>query len=145
MKDTDPQFKHTVTCNAPKYFAWAFWTEISNWEKVEGDTVEWIRLEGPFETGTKGMTKTPGQDPQHWSIVEVAHEDYAIIEIELPGAILHNTMRFKALSDDLTLITQSMLLTGPNASDFAEGMEMLKKSAPAGLSKLVKTIEGNLQ
>lgn len=141
MNDTDPQFKHTVTCNADKSFAWAFWTEVSNWEKVEGDTVEWIQLDGPFEVGAKGLTKTPGQDPQRWKIVELVAEEYATIEIELPGALLLNTMRFKSLSGDLTLITQSMHLTGPNAGDFAEGMEMLKKTAPTGLSKLARTIE----
>lgn len=143
MENTEPQFKHTVTCNADRSKAWAFWTDVSNWEKIEGDTVEWIRLEGPFEAGAKGMTKTPGQEPQHWSIVEAVYEDYATIEIELPGAILHNTMRFKSFSGNMTLITQRMQLTGPNASDFTEGMEMLKKSAPAGLAKLAKTIEEN--
>lgn len=143
MNNTDPQFKHTVTCNADKSFAWAFWTQVSNWEKIEGDTVEWILLDGPFEVGSKGLTKTPSQHPQHWKIVELVKEDYATIEIELPGAFLHNTMRFKSLPGDLTLITQSMHLTGPNAGDFTEGMEMLKKTAPMGLAKLAKMIEMN--
>ncbi len=143
MNAPDPQFKHTVTCNAHKSSAWAFWTEVANWEKIEGDTVEWIRLNGPFAVGTKGMTKTPGQEPQHWSIVALETEEFATIEIELPGATLHNTMRFKSLTGDMTLITQSMRLSGPNALDFSEGMDMLKKSAPAGLAKLAKTIEEN--
>lgn len=141
--DAAAQFKHTVTCNAEKSVAWTFWTEVSNWELIEGDTVEWIRLDGPFAVGSKGMTKTPGQEPQHWKITQLEPEQSATIDIELPGATLHNTMRFKSIGDQ-TLITQFMQLSGPEAAEFIEGMNMLKKSTPAGLTKLAKAIEASL-
>lgn len=141
MDNTDLQFKHSTSCNASSAFAWTFWTDVSNWEKIEGDTVEWIRLDGAFQIGAKGMTKTPGQEPQHWTIADLVEEEYATIDIELPGAILHNTMRFKSLAGDHTMITQTMQLSGPEAEEFVEGMNMLKKSAPAGLAKLARTIE----
>ncbi|MDW3193987.1 MAG: hypothetical protein R8G66_16555 [Cytophagales bacterium] len=141
MDNTDLQFKHSASCKANSAFAWSFWTDVSNWEKIEGDTVEWIRLEGDFQKGTKGMTKTPGQEPQHWTITDLVADEYATIDIELSGAILHNTMRFKSLADDHTLITQTMQLSGPEATEFVEGMNMLKRSAPAGLAKLAKAIE----
>ena len=141
MNETAWQFEHSVECNANKAFVWSFWTDVSNWERIEGKAVEWIKLNGPFVIGTSGVTKTPGRDPQYWKIAQLDPEHSATIEMSLEGAVFYNEMILESVSPDRTLITQRWSLAGPKASDLAEGMQMFEISAPQGLAKLAKTIE----
>lgn len=135
------QFEHSTDCNANNSFVWSFWTDVSNWERLEGKAVEWIRLEGPFVEGTSGATKMPGQDPQHWNITQLEPERSATIEMPLDGAVFYNVMAFESISPNQTRITQRMSLTGPKAPDFAKGMHAFEISAPQGLAKLASAIE----
>lgn len=135
------QFEHSIECAANRSFVWSFWTDISNWERLEGNAVEWIRLHGPFAEGTSGETKMPGQDAILWEIVRLDHERWAKIEMPLDGAIFCNVMRFEAITPDQTRITQRMFLYGDKASFLAEGMQPFAENAPQGLAKLVYEIE----
>ena len=63
MQTTLWEFEHAVECDADQFFAWSYWTDVSNWEKLEGEAVDWIRLYGPFALGTNGATKMPGHEP----------------------------------------------------------------------------------
>ncbi len=135
------QFEHSVECNANKDFVWSFWTDVSNWERIEGKAVEWIRLDGPFATGSNGATKMPGQEPHHWKIAQLIPGSLGVIEMTLEGATFHNRMRVEALGAERTLITQTMSLTGPKAGDFAPGMQMFETTAPQGLAKMARAME----
>ena len=48
MSLTAWEFQHSINCDAPRPFVWTFWTDVSNWQKLEGEAVEWCRLDGPF-------------------------------------------------------------------------------------------------
>lgn len=135
------QFEHTVTCKANRTFVWSFWTDVTNWEQIEGEAVELIRLDGPFATGTFGTTKAPGQEPYHWQIAECKEEHFARIEMKLDGAIFDNIMSFTHIGADETLIMQRMELSGPKAPSLVEGMTMFETIAPQGLAKLAESIE----
>ncbi len=135
------KFEHAVTCNANRSFVWSFWTDVSNWERLEGKAVEWITLQGHFEVGTSGVTKAPGQDPQQWKIVQLDPKHSATIEMHLDGAVFSNVMFFESVSPECTLIKQRMGLTGAKAPDFAKGMRIFEINAPQGLAKLAEAIE----
>ena len=135
------QFEHSLECNADKSFVWSFWTEVSNWERIEGEAVEWIKLDGPFENGAKGETKMPGHNPQYWEVTQVVTESTATIKMPLEEAVFYNKIALESLSPERTRITQIMSLEGPNASAFAPGMQMFEENAPHGLAKMVKAIE----
>lgn len=135
------EFQHTVECGASKSFAWAYWTDVSNWERLEGKAVEWIKIHGPFAAGTSGETKMPGQPPQPWTITQLEPEQSARIEMPVPGAIFVNEMRMEALAPELTRITQRLSLVGEEAQELAGAMGMFETSAPQGLAKLARTIE----
>ncbi len=135
------EFQHTVDCRASKSFAWSFWTNVSNWERLEGKAVEWIKIYGPFVLGTKGETKMPEQPAQPWTITQLTPEHSATIEMPVAGAVFVNEMKMEALSDDRTRITQRLSLMGEKAAELAGGMAMFETSAPQGLAKLAKTIE----
>ncbi len=141
MDDTAWQFEHSVECNSDKSFAWAFWTDVSNWERLEGNAVEWIKLEGPFAVGTSGATKTPGQDSYNWKITQLDPEHSATIEMPLDGAAFCNVMIMESIDSNRIQITQRLSLNGKKSADFAEGMQAFETSAPQGLAKLVKAIE----
>ena len=135
------QFEHSVNCNVKKSFVWSFWTEVSNWERIEGKAVEWIKLHGPFTVGTSGTTKLSGQAPRHWEISQLDPEYSATIKMQLAGAEFYNAMSFESASPNQTLIIQHLSLRGPKASEFTEGMKMFESTAPQGLVKLAKVIE----
>ncbi len=141
MNDIVWQFEHAVECKATRSVAWSFWTDVTNWERLEGEAVEWIRIEGPFEEGARGATKSPGQDPYDWVIAELQHEEFAKIDLPLDGANFCNEMSMESLATDLTRITQRLSLSGPKAGPLVEGMKMFETSAPQGLAKLAKAIE----
>ncbi|MBX2873614.1 MAG: hypothetical protein KTR30_15980 [Saprospiraceae bacterium] len=141
MSKTAWEFQHFVECKAAKSFAWAFWTDVSNWERIEGKAVEWIKLHGPFTLGTFGETKMPGQEPQKWRIGQIDLGHSATIEMVIPGALFQNEMILESISPDQTRIVQRMSLTGDKAQDLAEGMRVFETSAPQGLAKLARAIE----
>ena len=135
------EFEHSIKCKAAKNFVWKFWTDVSNWERLEGEKVEWIKLNGPFAAGTIGTTKMLGQPPLQWSILKLAPFDYAIIKMDFDGAVFRNMMQFEAITDDETKIIQQFTLEGLKASEYIEGMKIFETNAPDGLLKLAKTIE----
>ena len=136
------QFEHSLECKASKSFVWSFWSDVSNWERLEGNAVEWIRLEGPFETGSQGTTKVAGQEPRYWTIAHCEPGESGTIEAEIGLTTFYTRLQLSALSDDLTLLTQRMWLEGEANSELVAGMKMFEENAPAGLKKMVEVIEG---
>jgi len=141
MEDMVWHFEHSVECHSDKSFAWAFWTDVSNWERLEGNAVEWIRLQGPFAVGTSGTTKTPGQDPYVWEITYLEPERCAMIQMPLEGAVFYNTMIMESIGPRQTRIIQRLGLGGTKARDFIQGIQTFETSAPEGLAKLARSIE----
>ncbi|MCE7995645.1 MAG: hypothetical protein HEP71_26945 [Roseivirga sp.] len=143
MNENVWQFEHSVECSAHKSFVWSFWTDVSNWERIEGKAVEWIKLDGPFAVDTAGATKLPDQAPTQWRITQLESESSATIEMPLDGAVFYNVMMFESVTSGRTLIIQRLSLEGPKASSFTKGMQMFETSAPQGLVKLAKAIESD--
>lgn len=141
MEDAAWEFQHSVECKAAKSFAWLFWTNVSNWERLEGKAVEWIKIHGPFAVGTAGETKMPEQPPQPWTITQLEPENSARIEMPVAGAIFVNEMRMETLSSERIRIVQRLSLVGEKAQELAGAMGMFETSAPQGLAKLARTIE----
>lgn len=141
MEEVAWQFQHSVECKAAKSFAWSFWTDVSNWERIEGKAVEWIKLHGPFALGTVGETKMPGQEPQKWRIGQIDPGHSATIEMTVAGAQFYSEMILESISPDQTRIIQRMSLAGDKAQDLAEGMRVFETSAPQGLARLARAIE----
>ena len=134
------EFEHSVETSARREFAWDFWTNVDNW--VLDTSVEWVRLSGPFATGSKGATKSPGLDPVAWTLREVIPQQQASIEMVLDGATLLFEWRFEDTPPGGTLITQRARLTGEKAELFAElvGPEF-EAGIPLGMQKLATEVE----
>ena len=58
------EITHLIETNASPTVAWQYWTNIANWDDAPAE----FELEGPFATGSRGITRLPGQEPLHWFI-----------------------------------------------------------------------------
>ena len=136
-------FEHSVECEANRKSVWLFWTDVSNWKRIECNAVEWIRLEGPFQAGSQGVTKSPGQEPRRWTIADIDSEASATIEMPVNGAMFVNRMTFERLSANRTRITQRLSLCGEVSTDMLTGIKTFEATAPEGLAKLASVIESD--
>ncbi|MGB2900400.1 MAG: hypothetical protein WBB89_14115 [Candidatus Acidiferrum sp.] len=136
IKDPAWQFQHSVQCNAPRKFAWSYWTNIANWN----DPPATFALDGPFDVGSRLTTTLPGQT---WhSIIRACKADReATIEMQLSDAILSFHWQFEELPQNRTRITQRLVLSGPNAKSFVAQVSIFEQTAPDGMKKLAAAIE----
>ena len=134
------EFEHTVECQASRDFAWAFWTNVANWEVVD-PAVEAVELDGQFAAGAKGVTKPRGSDPVEWRVMEVEDRRRALIEMPAPGAVLRCLLMFEDSPNGGTRITQRMSLGGERAEDYAWIGAEMEKGMPEGMRRLAEAID----
>jgi hypothetical protein len=133
------KFEHSVECRVGREFAWKYWTDVNNWAVVDS-SVESATIDGPFVTGAKGETKPAGQEPIQWYLADVEDGRRAVVEIALPGALARFYWLFEDATVGHTRITQTAVLDGDRADDYAAGTAMLENGIPQGMDKLVQGI-----
>ena len=135
------ELKHAVIADAPRQKVWEFVSNIDKLAGVEGDAVESMTLDGPFQAGTKGTTKMRGQEPTRWRLVEVKPPERVIYEMELTEAVLHFTWTYEELADGRTRLSQHITLGGPGAESYVPIMEQsLAPNVGKGMEKLAAEI-----
>src|SRR5215510_5148773 len=115
------QFQHSVDCNAPRQFAWNYWTNVANWN----DPPASFHLDGPFDVGSQLTTSLPGQT-LHSVIRDVVAGFEAIIEMKLEDAILSFCWKFENLTEETSRMTQRIVLSGPKAGALVAQASMLE-------------------
>jgi len=114
-------------------FAWRFWTDVRNWD----DPPAQFMLDGPFADGSRGTTVLPGQAPSRWCIRDVRSGRSATIEMELEGATLGFEWYFTPLADRKTKLTQRLVLSGEQASRYADQVRAaFGPNLPAGMARV---------
>jgi uncharacterized protein YndB with AHSA1/START domain len=133
------EFEHSVKTTPDRDFVWRFWTDVNNW--AFDTSIEWIRLEGPFASGTQGTTKSPGVDPMRWVLKEVEAGRRAVIEVALDGATLRFHWRFEDIDGGGTRITQRVSLAGANAELVArQAASEFERGIPQGMERLAAEV-----
>ena len=61
------QCQRSIDVDVPVSFAWAYMTDIRNWNDPPAE----FAFEGPFVEGTRGTTQMPGQRLAFWTIRDV--------------------------------------------------------------------------
>ena len=130
------EFEHSVSCKAPREFAWTYWTNPANWH----DPPARFEFDGPFAVGTWIKTIQPGQTLQS-VIREVEEPGTGLIEMEIAGARVQFRWRFEELGAEQTRITQTLSLSGVAVSGLVEQARGLEQSVPAGMMKLADRID----
>ena len=132
------EFQYAVDCPVSRAFAWQFWSNVENW--LFDPSVESLTIDGPFAAGTRGATKPRGGETINWQLIEVQDGHSAIIEINLPGAVVTFRWQFEDLPNAATRITQRVTLAGERAADYLAGAAELEKGIPEGMRQLVEEI-----
>jgi hypothetical protein len=136
---TDWTFAHTIECAVPAAFAWAFWTNTSNWA-LDAD-VESVVILGPFEAGTRGVTHSKSSGRIDWQLIEVTAPHYAVLDFPVPGVTARFDWTFEE-SAGRTRITQRANLSGERVADYAGSiLPALEAGIPAGMQKLREAME----
>jgi hypothetical protein len=131
------QLEYSIECAASSGLAWRYWTNIGNWNDPPAE----FELVGPFDAGSRLITRMPGQAPWQSIIREVIPERAATIEMQLSGAVLSFHWQFVPLSPDRTRIAQRLWLDGPNAAAFIEHMAAFERNLADGMKKVAAAIE----
>jgi hypothetical protein len=130
------KFEHAVVCAVPREFAWAYWTDIGNWD----DPPAQFRLDGPFRSGARLTTVLPGQE-LYWVIRDVEAGFGALIEMELSGAVVGLRWRFEEIAGERTRISQAVSLSGDGAEALVDQAKMFETNLPDGMRKLAQAME----
>jgi polyketide cyclase/dehydrase/lipid transport protein len=134
MNNVAWQTEHSVEAIASPPFAWAYMTDVANWD----DPPAQFRLEEPFATGGRGTTEMPGQPARHWHLRDVKPIESYTIEFPLAGAMLSFAWRFSEIPEHRTRLTQRVTLEGENASEYlADIQQAFRSSLAPGMNKIV--------
>ncbi len=133
------KFEHSINCPVNTDFAWRFWSDVSNWAKVD-PAVESVEIAGPFASGTTGVTHIRGAAPAAWKLVDVKSGKSATVEITAPGAVIHFQWLFQESPDGQSVLTQRVSLEGEQATDYQEGIKQLEQNLPDGMKRLAEAI-----
>jgi hypothetical protein len=123
-------FEYGIECPVARGFAWQFWTTVSNWA-FDSD-VESVELNGPFASGSRGVTISRSSGRIEWKLSGVQTEKSAIVEISVLGANAQFEMLFED-SGRATRITQRVRIEGENARSLGQA---LQQGIPDGMKKL---------
>ena len=115
--------KHSVIADVDRTTVWAWHSNVDNWVRFEGNAVESITVDGPFEAGTHITTKMPGQEPYSSTLIVVEPPRHTVIEMKLSEAVLRFEWTFEELAEKQTRLTQQVMLEGPNAEAYVPLME----------------------
>jgi hypothetical protein len=117
------ELKHSVVANADRQTVWEFVSNIDNLARVEGDALDSMTIDGPFQTGARGTTTMRGQEPTHWRLVEVKPPERSVTEVGLAGAAVRFIWTYEEVGDKQTRMSQHIVLDGPDAGAYVPLME----------------------
>jgi len=123
------RFEYSARSAAGKEDVWPRYVDVPNWRDWSVKGVEWSRLDGPFEVGTKGKSKPPGLPAGSFRLVEVVPERIYRSETRLPGARLLFEHEIEPAAVGVT-ITHRATLEGPMTRLW---LPMVRKSIESGL------------
>ena len=139
MNDIAYQVEHSVDVPVSRAFAWAWRTDVRNWD----DPPAQFQLDGSFVAGSWGTTRLPGQELLRWQIRDVEPLSSFVIEMPLDRATLSFEWQFEAISDRQTRLTQHIVLAGDNAAAYASLVQAgFGSNLQEGMSRIAAAITG---
>ena len=131
------QLEESVEAEVSLSFAWSWRTDVKNWD----DPPAQFQLDGPFDGGSWGTTLFPGQEPLRWQIREVRPGTAFIIDMPLDRAVLSFEWWFDAVSNRRTRITQRIVLSGDNATAYANQVQAsFGSTLPDGMKRIANAM-----
>ena len=101
----------SVTSSAPASAFFERWADVATWPEWNTDTA-WVRLDGPFATGTTGRLKPKGGPAVRFVVERLSAEEFVDVS-RLVGARLTFGHRVTVLPGGGTRVDVAVTLTGP--------------------------------
>lgn len=125
----------SVTCKATPEAVWKLWN-TENWTKWD-PAVEWVRLDGPFQVGTRGEMKPKGGPKTKFTVTRVDMHRGFSDRSHLPLTHLDFNHDLESMSDGSVRVTHTVTFSGPLAFLFSR---IIGKNIKAGLPDAVQKL-----
>ncbi len=128
--------EHTAETAASPQAVWHVLRDLDQWGSWD-TSLEWVRLQGPFQVGSQVTMKPKGQDPVASVIVEATENRVYADQTTLGEVTLRFSHTLEPLEGGGTKVTHRLEITGPAADqvgpelgpaiteDFPEAMDAL--------------------
>jgi uncharacterized protein YndB with AHSA1/START domain len=128
--------EHKAETVASPEAVWRVLRDVDDWASWD-TSMEWVRLEGPFQVGSAVLMKPEGQEPITSVIVEATENRVYADETDFGEVRLRFSHTLEPLAAGGTVVTHRLEITGPAADtvgpdlgpaiteDFPEAMEAL--------------------
>src|SRR2546423_1591153 len=137
------RFEHSAESTAAPQAVWPRYLDVEHWADWSRHGVEWSRLDGPFEVGTKGKSKPPKSRALTFRLVAVEPDKLFASQVKLPGARL----RFDHViepSERGSRITHRVALEGPLACLYTPIVRKgVETGLPDGVDRLAAMAAGD--
>jgi polyketide cyclase/dehydrase/lipid transport protein len=137
------RFEHSADSAADPHAVWRRYADVEHWCDWSRQGVEWSRIDGPFEVGTKGKSKPPGSPTLRFQLVAVEPDSTFVSEARMPGARL----RFEHLIEPIergSRITHRVALDGSLAFVYRRFVRKgVEQALPDGVERLAVIAAAN--
>jgi uncharacterized protein YndB with AHSA1/START domain len=128
--------EHTAETATSPQAIWHVLADLDQWATWD-TSMEWVRLQGPFQAGSQVTMKPKGQDPITSVILEASENQRYADQTDLGEVTLRFSHTLQPLQGGGTKVTHRLEITGPAADqvgpelgpaiteDFPEAMEAL--------------------
>jgi uncharacterized protein YndB with AHSA1/START domain len=128
--------EHTAEMAASPQAVWQVLSDLDQWASWD-TSMEWVRLQGPFQVGSEVVMKPKGQDPITSVIVEATENQLYADQTDLGDVTLRFSHTLQPLAGGGTRVIHRLEITGPAADqlgpelgpaiteDFPEAMDAL--------------------
>lgn len=132
----------TATSSAPPEAFFARWADMATWPQWD-EAVAWVRLDGPFATGSAGVLKPKG-GPKVSFVIETLDRGAEFTDVSsMPGARLR-IRHLVSVEDHSTRIDIDVSIDGPLAWLWRRVIGRgIASSTSDGLAKLVAVAEAD--
>jgi hypothetical protein len=133
---------HTAESAARPHAVWRRYVDGEHWSDWSRNGVEWSRLDGPFEVGTKGKSKAPGLRAASFKLVAVEPDAFFASEVKLPGGRLRFEHQIEP-SGPGSRITHRVAIGGPMAFLYRRVVRKgIESGLPEGVDRLAVLAAG---
>lgn len=130
----------TTVCRATPEAVFALWA-VDRWTAWDPE-VEWARLDGPFEAGTRGELKPRGGPRTRFTLLEVDQARGFADRSHLPLTSLDFRHLVEPLGDGTVRITHTVTFSGPLAFLFSRLLgPKLERGLPGAVAALGRLAE----
>ena len=135
-------YEETVETSATPEAVWRLWADVSHWNEWDEDIV-WARLDGRFESGSRGKLKPRGVPAAGFTLEHVVPLRAYTVEQRLPLARLAFEHELAPAADGRTAITQRASISGPLSGLYGRAFgRRMERNFRGIIESLARTAEG---